>query len=169
MVLIKVNLGKHNNLADDDGILTVEAESERLFDVCNAFVDATQTTRDVSTSAIDTEVFGLVESGVIPQVPKLDPDEIEEFIQKIAFALSSPARLAVLCELHARPMMRATVAILEMVTGVAGQTLRRHLKVLLNCRLVKRTRVGQTFLYESTYMRLATLNYLWKKLVAEDD
>ena len=153
-----------SNLSDDNCNVTVEAESTKLFDVCNAFVDALKDMQPNSTSAIDSAVFGLIERGRIPQVPKLERGEIIEFIQKIAFALSSVSRLAILRELHARPMMRATVAILEMVTGIANQTLRRHLRVLVNCRLITRTRIGQTYLYESVPMRLATLTYLWNAL-----
>ena len=176
MILIKAHIGgasATNNgalaytlfdLSDDDRTITVEAKSTRLFDVCNAFVDAAINVQSNNTSAIDTAVFGLIKSGAIPQVPKLERGEIVEFIQKIAFALSSVSRLAILRELHARPMMRATVAILEMVTGIANQTLRRHLRVLVNCRLITRTRIGQTYLYESVPMRLATLTYLWNAL-----
>lgn len=178
MVLIKVRPGVCESLFQDSalhpalhtnatGILTVEADSIRLFDVCNAFIDAvgySTHARPISTSAIDAAVFGLIESGAIPQVPALKRGEIMEFIQKITFALSSVSRLAILRELHANPLMRATVAILEMTTGISEQTLRRHLTTLINCRLLKRTRIGQTYLYESVPMRLATLTYLWNAL-----
>lgn len=152
------------NLANTEGVVVVMADSTRLFDVCNAFVDALEHAQPTNVSAIDTAVFGLVESGAIPQVPRLKRGEILEFIQRISFALSSVSRLVILHELRTRPLMRATVAILEMTTGIAEQTLRRHLKILVNCHLVKRTRIGQTFLYESAPTRLATLIYLWNAL-----
>lgn len=152
------------NLTNAKGYTVVEAESTRLFDVCNAFVDALKNVQPISTSAIDAATFSLIKSGAIPQVPKLKRGEILGFIQKISFALSSISRLAILRELHANPMMRATVAILEMTTGISEQTLRRHLNILINCRLLKRTRIGQTYLYESVPMRLATLTYLWNAL-----
>ena len=174
MILIRAQLQKayprHSaldhirSLTTDEGIIVVEAESTRLFDVCNAFVDAVRDIPPNAISATDAAVFSLIKDGRIPQVPTLKRGEIMEFIQKIAFALSSVSRLAILRELHARPMMRATVAILEMVTGIANQTLRRHLMVLINCRLITRTRIGQTFLYEGLPMRLATLTYLWNAL-----
>ena len=177
MVMIKVHLQKgalhpHDNLlhralyglADDDAGINIEAESTRLFDVCNAFVDALRNMQPYNTSATDAVVFSLIESGAIPQVPTIERDEIVEFIQKITFALSSIPRLVILCELHSRPMIRATVGILEMATGISEQTLRRHLFMLTKCRLVERTRIGQTYLYESIPMRLATLTYLWNEL-----
>lgn len=154
-------LGK---LASLHNVVTVQAESTRLFDVCNAFVDALEHVQSSSVSAIDTAVFNLIKAGAIPQVPKLERGEIMEFIQKVTFALSSVSRLVILRELHASPMMRATVAILEMSTGISEQTLRRHLNILIDCRLLKRTRIGQTYLYESVPMRLATLTYLWNAL-----
>jgi len=152
------------NLVNVGGVVTVEAESTRLFDVCNAFVDALKLVQPNNVNAIDTAVFDLIEHGAIPQVPALKYGEIMEFIQRIAFALSSVSRLAILHGLQVRPMMRATVAMLEMFTGLAEQTLRRHLNILINCRLVARTMIGQTFLYESVPMRLATLTYLWNAL-----
>ena len=174
MILIRAQLQKTypqhsaldciHSLTTDEDIIVVEAESTRLFDVCNAFVDALENVHPNATSTTDAAVFSLIKDGRIPQVPTLRRGEIVEFIQKIAFALSSVSRLAILRELHARPMMRATVAILEMVTGIANQTLRRHLRGLVNCRLITRTRIGQTYLYESVPMRLATLTYLWNAL-----
>lgn len=146
------------------GRVAVGAESTRLFDVCNAFIDATKNVAPSSDAEIDTAVFDLIRRGAIPQVPELKHGEIVEFIQKISHALSSTPRLVILHELHVRPMMRATVALLEMVTGIASQTLRRHLAILVNCRLVTRVRVGQTYLYESAPMRLAALCYLWDVL-----
>ena len=182
MVLIEIDLGRHKNfflnseahpllreLLNDAGMMVVHAESTGLFDVCNAIVDALLPSGPSSISEIDIDALNLIKSGAIPQVPALERGEIMEFIQKITFALSSISRLTILRELHARPMMRATVAILEMVTGVANQTLRRHLKTLINCRLITRTRIGQTYLYESVPMRLATLTYLWNALNKVDD
>ena len=105
MILIKAHIGgasttKNGSLAytlfdlsGDDRTITVEAKSTRLFDVCNAFVDAAINVQPNSISAIDAAVFGLIKSGAIPQVPKLVRGEIVEFIQKIAFALSSVSRL----------------------------------------------------------------------------
>jgi len=182
MILIEINLGRRiglyfqnssehpalHDVINNTGVMVVEAESTRLFDVCNAVFDALESSRPSSISEIDADVLGLIERGAIPQVPKLRRGEILEFIQKITFALSSISRLTILRELHGRPLLKANVAVLEMVTGIASQTLRRHLKILTNCRLISRVRVGQTYLYESLPMRLATLGYLWSKLIGEE-
>jgi len=151
-----------NALTANDGVVSVIAKSTRLFDVCNAFVDALHNTNAANTSAIDMAILNLISQGGIPRIPELAEGEILEFIQKIAFAYSSTARLTILSTIHrVNPI---TVSRLEMYTGIANQTLRRHLKTLVACRLISRTRVGQTFLYDKMSHRLSTMIYLYNAL-----
>jgi len=157
--------GVYNSLrafANADGMIMVTTKSIKLFDVCNAFVDMLQNAITEGPSAVDIVIFNLINDGAIPSIPRLIEDEMHEFIQKIAHAYSSITRLSILRTI--RRVHPITVSRLEMHTGIFNQTLRRHLRVLAECRLVSKTRIGQTYLYDRQPHRLPSMTYLWNAL-----
>jgi len=168
VTLQHINPGEIRNMFSGLGYnFVLTSESTRLFDVCNAFIDARRrwSVSDDIRMGTDTVVFRLIRKGAITQVPKLERDEMMEFIAKITSAMSSVPKLNILHELSASQKFGATVSSLEMATGISNQTLRRHLRTLVECRLAFRSRVGQTDVFEAARPRFDAVMELWQNLL----
>jgi len=100
VTLQHINPGEIRNMFSGLGYnFVLTSESTRLFDVCNAFIDARRrwSVSDDIRMGTDTVVFRLIRKGAITQVPKLERDEMMEFIAKITSAMSSVPKLNILC------------------------------------------------------------------------
>jgi DNA-binding transcriptional ArsR family regulator len=82
--------------------------------------------------------------GVVSSLPSPLPDALVDLIAQRFRVLSEPTRIKLLDGLRAGP---ATVAELQSITGASQQNVSKHLALLLDAGMVRRTKDGNRAFY----------------------